>query len=100
MFILYYKEACPFCQRVLEVANNLGVEFELKDIEDNEELTNELIERGGKKMVPYLVDTKNNVEMYESGDIIEYIREHKDEAGKPEGPRIHQGGATCVACEG
>jgi glutaredoxin 3 len=103
MFILYYKETCPFCQRVLQMAENLGVEFELKDITESEEIANELIERGGKRQVPYLVDTERAVEMYESGDIIEYIRENRPADTKTNTvtkPRIHQSDATCVACEG
>ncbi len=100
MFTLYYKPSCPFCQRVLQMADNLGVTLELKDISEDETLAQELIARGGKRMVPYLVDTKNNVEMYESSDIIDYLREHKAEATAPTRPRVHAGGATCVACEG
>lgn len=101
MFILYYKPSCPFCQRVLEVAENLGVTFELKDLSEDPTLVDELIARGGKSMVPYLVDTNRNVEMYESQDIIEYIREHKIEVSAAAGkPRVHVGGNTCVACEG
>lgn len=103
MLTLYYKEMCPFCQRVLQMADNLGVSFDLKDIEGDDALTAELVEKGGKRQVPYLVDTERDVAMYESGDIIDYIREHytntTDTATKP---RIHNAGAdaTCVACEG
>lgn len=101
MFTLYYKPSCPFCQRVLQVAENLGITFDLKDVSEDEALVDELIARGGKRMVPYLVDTKNGVEMYESQDIIDYIKAHKDDAGAPaSGPRIHRSNETCVACEG
>jgi len=100
MFTLYYKPSCPFCQRVLQMADNLGVPLDLKDISDDESLAEELIARGGKRMVPYMVDEKNGVEMYESSDIIDYIREHKAEATAPARPRVHMGGDTCVACEG
>lgn len=99
MLSLYYKESCPFCQRVLEMAENLKVEFDLKDIED-EAIAAELIEKGGKRQVPYLVDTERDVAMYESGDIIDYIREHYANTAETK-PRIHNAGsATCVACEG
>jgi glutaredoxin 3 len=57
MFILYYKPSCPFCQRVLQMATTFGVTFELKDISEDESLAEELVARGGKRMVPYLVDT-------------------------------------------
>jgi len=101
MLSLYYKESCPFCQRVMQMAENLGVEFDLKDIEDDATAA-ELIEKGGKRQVPYLVDTDKDVAMYESGDIIDYIRDNYANIANAENkPRIHNAGAaTCVACEG
>lgn len=76
MLTLYYKPTCPFCQRVLGEADNLGVQFNLKDISSDEVLATELIEKGGKRQVPYLVDEEKGISMYESGDIIEYLEEH------------------------
>jgi len=102
MLSLYYKETCPFCQRVLQMAENLGVEFDLKDIEDDA-IAAELIEKGGKRQVPYLVDTDKDTAMYESADIIDYIRDnYAGTASSSNKPRIHNAGegATCVACEG
>jgi len=101
MLNLYYKETCPFCQRVLQMADSLGVTFELKDIEEETNAA-ELIELGGKRQVPYLVDTERAVSMYESNDIIDYIREHyAGSSDQPAKPRIHNAGdATCTACEG
>jgi len=102
MLTLYYKETCPFCQRVLQMAENLGVEFDLKDIESDDAIAAELIEKGGKRQVPYLVDSEKDVQMYESSDIIDYIREHYAGTASTETkPRIHTAAdATCVACEG
>ncbi|MFT5831649.1 MAG: glutaredoxin 3 [Candidatus Paceibacteria bacterium] len=101
MLNLYYKESCPFCQRVLEMAKNLGVEFELKDIEDDAAIAAELIEKGGKRQVPYLVDTEKDTAMYESGDIIDYIREnYAGTATAVSKPRVHMSDSTCVSCEG
>ena len=102
MLSLYYKESCPFCQRVMQMAENLGVEFDLKDIEDDEAIAAELIEKGGKRQVPYLVDTEKDVAMYESNDIIDYIRENYAGTAAENKPRIHNAGAAavCVACEG
>ncbi len=72
MYILYYKPTCPYCIKVLNFAKDAGIEFALKDIND-EEIRAELVERGGKAMVPYLVDEKSGTEMYESDDIIAYL---------------------------
>lgn len=101
MLSLYHTESCPFCHRVLDMADNLGVELHLIDIEGDAEATAELLAHGGKTQVPYLVDTDKDVAMYESNDIIEYLRANYvgTSASKP---RIHNAGAdaTCVACEG
>lgn len=72
---LYYKESCPYCQKVLrfmEMNNIKGVE--LKDIVSNPENRDKLIEVGGKGQVPCLfIDSKP---MYESMDIINFLKEN------------------------
>jgi glutaredoxin len=73
MLTLYVKTGCPYCQKVLSVGEELGIVFEEKNIADDAVAT-ELIARGGKRQVPYLVDTERNKEMYESSDISEYLR--------------------------
>ena len=60
---------------VLHKVEELDIEVEEKNIADDA-VAEELIERGGKRMVPYLVDTERNVEMYESADIAAYLEEH------------------------
>ena len=103
MFTLYYKPDCPFCQRVLQMGENLGVEFDLKDISEDETLANELMEKGGKRQVPFLVDTETDTSMYESSDIIDYIRENKPKSAEAKDvpkPRVHVSNAVCESCEG
>lgn len=106
MLTLYYKETCAFSQRVLQTAENLGIEFQLKNVAESSEYLAELEARGGKTQTPYLVDEKNGVEMYESSDIIDYIREHRAEFSSKEGgateskPRVHFSAAVCESCEG
>jgi glutaredoxin len=78
MLTLYVKTGCPFCHRVLSAGTELGVSFEEKNIADDA-VAAELIARGGKRQVPYLVDSVRNVEMYESGDIVEYLKKHHSE---------------------
>lgn len=72
MLTLYVKTGCPYCARVLEVVKILGVSIEEKNIK-NPAIAEELIRRGGKRQVPYLVDSERGVEMYESEDIAEYL---------------------------
>ena len=75
MLTLYVKTGCPFCHKVLETGKELGLTFEEKNIADAV-VAAELVARGGKRHVPYLVDSARGVEMYESEDIAAYLREH------------------------
>ena len=72
MLILYVRTGCPFCGRVLKAGDALGITFEKRNIEDPA-IVEELVNRGGKCRVPYLVDLEKGVEMYESEAIIEYL---------------------------
>ena len=58
MLALYYKQTCPFCQRVLQMAENLNIELDLKDIDEDEAAHATLLEKGGMDQVPYLVDSE------------------------------------------
>lgn len=84
------------------MAENLKVELDLRDTEEDETALAELLEKGGKKKVPFLVDTEKGASMHESSDIIDYMREHgkKGVATSAIKPRIHVSGSTCVSCEG
>lgn len=103
MLTLYYKPSCPFCQRVLQMADNFNTELELKDIEESEEALAELLEKGGENQVPFLVDTDTGVSLYESSDIIDYLRDVSKSTAQPvtaNKPRVHVGGSVCESCEG
>lgn len=73
MLTLYVKTGCPYCALVQRVVDELGLHVEQKNIAD-EAIASELIERGGKRQTPYLIDTEKNIEMYESEDIAEYLQ--------------------------
>ena len=77
MMTLYVKTGCPFCAKVHAAASELGLTFDEKNIADDA-VAAELIERGGKRQVPYLVD--GEVEMYESDAIVAYLKEHYPKA--------------------
>lgn len=103
MLTLYYKPTCPFCQRVLGEIEDIGVKVNLKDIATDEAVLAELIEKGGKKQVPFLIDDEKDVSMFESGDIIDYL--HENYAGATEqgksfnGVKIHNSDETCSSCQ-
>ncbi|MFW0871440.1 MAG: glutaredoxin family protein [Patescibacteria group bacterium] len=75
MLIMYTKTGCPFCRKVEDYLNDKGIAYELKDVSTDEALIDELIELGGKRQVPYLMDTERGVSMYESDDIIQYVQD-------------------------
>ncbi len=103
MLTLYYKTTCPYCQRVLGEAEAMGVKFNLKDIMSDDVLAQELIDKGGKRQVPYLVDEERGEAMYESGDIIEYLKANYSsndaEAKTFNGLRIHRSDDSCDTCQ-
>ena len=72
MLTLYVKTGCPYCALVLHELAELNLPFEEKNIADDVVAT-ELISRGGKRQVPYLIDDAHDVEMYESADIAQYL---------------------------
>ncbi len=73
--ILYVKEFCPYCIRVRAVMDELSVDIEIRDINDDNNNREELIAGGGKQQVPCLYFKKEDEWMYESADIIDYLRE-------------------------
>ncbi|OGZ11663.1 MAG: hypothetical protein A3D67_00530 [Candidatus Lloydbacteria bacterium RIFCSPHIGHO2_02_FULL_51_22] len=72
MLILYVKTHCPFCEKVLARAKELGITLEERNIAQAQYL-DELMEKGGKRQVPFLVDETHDMSMYESDDIVEYL---------------------------
>lgn len=60
---------------VLKKLEEDGIPFEEKNIGDDA-IAAELVEKGGKRQVPYLVDDSRGVAMYESADIVNYLGEH------------------------
>lgn len=73
---LFIMEQCPFCKKVMREIENLDIKdkMEIVDINEDEEAEKELIEVGGQRQVPCIfIDGKP---MYESNDIIEFLREN------------------------
>jgi len=78
----------------------MSLDVELKDISDAE-IQAELVARGGKSQVPYLVDTDTGIEIYESDDIVNHLQSCYGKGGNtPVKPRIHIADNVCVSCEG
>lgn len=73
MLTLFVRTGCPFCHKVLDTVVELGVEVVQKNIA-NQSVADELVALGGKRQVPYLVDSDRGVALYESMDIDAYLR--------------------------
>ena len=61
MLDLFILETCPYCRKVMSFLDEKGVKYNK-------------VKMGGKRQVPFLVDTDRNIQMYESDDIIEYLK--------------------------
>jgi glutaredoxin len=76
MIELYMMNTCGYCCKVINFLEDNQIPYEKIDItiSANRE---KLINIGGKAQVPFIVDKENNIQMYESNDIIEYLKELK-----------------------
>ncbi len=73
MIRLFMLDTCGYCRRVIEYLDENNIPYEKIDIseKENEEA---LVRIGGKRQVPFIIDTDKNIEMYESNDILEYLK--------------------------
>lgn len=72
--ILYHMTMCPFCKKVTRFIEKNNIEdIELRDIKEKPEYQEELLDKGGIDQVPMLLI--GDKPMYESGDIIQFLRE-------------------------
>lgn len=78
MLEIYLAEHCPYCVKVRNVMEELQIPYLLRPVIVRSEtpIALELKARGGKAQVPYLVDPERGVEMYESDEIIAYVKTH------------------------
>jgi glutaredoxin len=73
---LYQYKTCPFCVKVRREMRRLSLNIDLLDVQHNAQNRAELLQGGGKTMVPCLklTDAKgNSTWMYESAQIIQYL---------------------------
>ena len=77
MLELYVSEYCPYCKKVMKFLQDNDIDFIKKDVSDPANFE-ELVSLGGRDQVPFLNDKKNEVLMYESDDIIKYIKNNQE----------------------
>lgn len=73
MLELFVLETCPYCRKVMEFMKENNIEFTERDVSEPENYE-ALQEIGGKSQVPFLYDKANDVKMYESDEIIEFLK--------------------------
>lgn len=73
MIDLFILETCPYCKKVMKYMDENNMKYNKIDI-TNKASEESLINIGGKRQVPFMVDNDRNVQMYESNDIIEYVK--------------------------
>ncbi len=71
---LWNFEGSPFCRKVREELNALGLDAHIHNVGKRGRRRPDLVAIGGKMQVPYLVDPNTGAAMYESNDIIAYLR--------------------------
>ena len=74
---LYQFRTCPFCIKVRQEMRRLSLNIELRDAQHDASHRNSLKQGGGKTAVPCLRihEKGHNRWLYESSDIIAYLRE-------------------------
>jgi glutathione S-transferase len=73
---LYNLPGCPFCAKVVNKLDELGLEYDTIDVPRAHSQREEVKEVSGQTGVPVLVDEEHGVEgMAESADIVAYLEE-------------------------
>ena len=72
---LWSFEASPYSRLAREALCELELPYVLHNVAKGSPRRAELVKRAGKMMVPYLADPNTGREMFESADIVRYLRE-------------------------
>ncbi|MFA1612145.1 glutathione S-transferase N-terminal domain-containing protein [Halobellus rubicundus] len=78
---LYRLQACPYCERVVRVLNELDLSYRSRFIEPMHSERNVVKRVSGKRSVPAIVDENTGVTMSESANIVEYLEKTYGEGG-------------------
>ena len=74
MLELWSFEGSPYCRKVREELTALGLDTLVHNVGKRGRNRSDLVAKGGKMQVPYLVDPNTGAAMYESDDIVAYLR--------------------------
>ena len=70
---LYQLDGCPYCEKVADRLNELGVDYDTEWVEAMHSERNEVKRVSGQRGVPVIVDDETGTTMAESDRIIEYV---------------------------
>jgi glutaredoxin len=70
---LYQLEGCPYCEKVADRMDELGVDYDTVWVEGLHSERDEVKRVSGQRAVPVLVDEEAGVTMAESERILEYV---------------------------
>lgn len=73
MINLYILETCPYSQKVMNFLQEENITYKKFDITQDQNFE-KLLELGGLQQVPFMYDDASDIKMYESDDIIAYIK--------------------------
>jgi glutathione S-transferase len=71
---LWSFEASPYCRIVREELSVLEIPYRLHNVAKGSPSRQAFIARSGRMMVPFLHDPNTDVDMFESADIVDYLR--------------------------
>jgi glutathione S-transferase len=71
---LWSFEASPYCRLVREELSSLEIPYLLHNVAKGSPGRDAFVARSGKMQVPYLADPNSGREMFESADIVAYLR--------------------------
>lgn len=72
---LWSFEGSPYCRLAREALCELELPYVLHNVASGSAHRKDFVARSGKMMVPYLVDDNTGKAMFESADIVRYLRE-------------------------
>ena len=78
---LYRLQACPFCERVVRVLDDLDLNYDSRFVEPMHSERNVVKRISGKRSVPAIVDDNTGVTMSESANIVEYLENTYGDGG-------------------
>jgi len=70
---VYRLQACPFCERVIQRLQDLGLEYHSRFVEPMHSDRDVVKRVAGVRTVPVIVDETTGVTMAESANIVDYL---------------------------